>query len=65
MKVKVVDLSKTLKPYSNEWIILDPNTMKVFAAGKKADEVLDQARKRGIINPILTRAPQNYGAYIL
>lgn len=65
MKSKVVDLSKTLKPYSNKWIALNPDTMKVVVAGKNADKVLDKARKQGINNPVLTRAPQNYGTYIL
>lgn len=65
MKTKVVDLSKTLKPYSNKWIVLDPSTMKVVVAGKDANKILDIARKKGIDHPVLTRAPQNYGTYIL
>ena len=65
MKVNTFDLSKTLKKYSSEWIVLDPGTMKVVITGKKADKILDKARKLGISNPVLTRAPQHYGTYIL
>jgi len=65
MKVKTFDLSKTLKGYSNKWIALDPVTMKVVVAGKDVSKVIDRARKQGISKPVLTRAPENYGTYIL
>lgn len=65
MKVKTIDLSKKLKNYSNEWLALEPETMKVVAVGKLPKSVLDNARKKGVGHPILTRAPQNYGTYIL
>lgn len=65
MKLKTVDLSKTLKPYSNEWVVLDSKTMKVVAAEKDANKALEIARKKGINHPVLTRAPQEYGTYIL
>ena len=65
MNTKVIDLSKTLKPYSNSWIVLDSETMKVVAAEKDANKALEIAKKRGINNPVLTRVPQHYGTYIL
>ena len=65
MKTKIIDLSKTLKPYSNEWIALDPKTMEVVAVGKLPKSVLNKAKNKGINSPVLTHAPQNYGTYIL
>ena len=65
MKINRFDLSKTLRKYSSEWIALNPDTMKVVSAGKTAGKVLDKARRQGISNPVLTRAPQHYGTYIL
>ncbi len=65
MRVNLVDLSKTLKPYSNEWLVLDSKTMKVVAAAKNANKALEVAKKKGIAHPVLTRAPQNYGTFIL
>jgi len=65
MKVKTIDFSKSLKKYSNEWLALEPTNMKVVAVGKLPKNVLESARKKGVDNPILTRAPQNYGTYIL
>ncbi|PIR80175.1 MAG: hypothetical protein COU25_01405 [Candidatus Levybacteria bacterium CG10_big_fil_rev_8_21_14_0_10_35_13] len=65
MKVNAYDLSKTLKKYSNEWIALDPNKMKVISVGKLPKNVLEESRKKGILHPVITRAPKDYGAYIL
>ena len=65
MKLNVVDLSKKLKKYSNEWLALDPISMEVIAVGKLPKQVLDTARNKGVSHPVLTRAPQDYGTYIL
>lgn len=65
MKVKIEDLSKTLKAYSSIWIALEPYTMRVTATGKNPKIVLDKAKKRGVKHPVLTRAPKDYGTYIL
>lgn len=64
MKVKIYDQSD-LGKYSNKWLALDPSSMKVVVSGNQAGNVLDKARKEGIEHPVLTRAPKNYGAYIL
>ncbi|MBI4089261.1 MAG: hypothetical protein HY424_00980 [Candidatus Levybacteria bacterium] len=65
MKIKTYDLSKTLKKYSNEWIALKPEGGKVVAVGKSPKQVLDQSKKKGVDHPVLTRAPKDYGTYIL
>lgn len=65
MKTKPRDLSDVLKKYSNKWLALDENTKKVVASGKSPKEVLDDARKKGVEHPVLTKAPKDYGTYIL
>ncbi len=65
MKVKAPDLSKILKKYSSEWLALEPTTLRVVAVGEKPKIVLDDAKKKGIKHPVLTRAPKDYGTYIL
>lgn len=65
MKVQNVDLSKTLKRYSNVWLALDPKSMKVVSLSKEPKTALDQAYKKGVDSPILTRVPKDYGTYIL
>jgi len=44
---------------------LSPNDLKIVASGKNFNNVMDKAIEKGISNPIVTRAPKNYGAYIL
>lgn len=66
MKVKTNnDLSKILKGHSNEWVALDPISMKVVATAKGNEDVLKKARNMGTNHPVLTRVPSHYGAYIL
>lgn len=65
MKVKVQDLSKTLKNYSNKWVALKQDSLQVVGVGNKVEDVIKQAKSKGAENPILTRAPKDYGTYIL
>jgi len=65
MKAKINDLSSKLQNYSDEWVVISPDNMKVVASGKNFNAVMDKAIEKGISNPIVTRAPKNYGAYIL
>ena len=65
MKVKTLDLSKSLKGYSSKWIALKPQTTKVIAVGNSLKTVINKARNSGEDSPVLTRVPKNYGAYIL
>lgn len=65
MKIQTVDLSKILRDYSNVWLALNPSSMKVVATGKEPKTALEKARKKGIDDPILTKAPRDYGTYIL
>jgi len=65
MKVKSQDLSKSLKGYSNKWIALKPKTAKVVAVSNSLKSVIKEAREKGVDRPVLTRAPKNYGTYIL
>jgi hypothetical protein len=65
VKTKIHDLSKKIQDYSDEWVVLSPGSMKVVASGKDMNEAVDKATKEGISHPVITRAPKNYGAYIL
>lgn len=64
MNIKSFDQSG-LGKYSNKWLALDPVSMKVMVSGRKVEDVLNKARKEGVRQPVLTRAPKSYGAYIL
>ena len=60
-----IDLSKILKPYSDEWVALSGNETKVIASGKTVKEVLKKAKEKGENSPIITKVPTEYGNYVL
>jgi len=63
--IKAKDLSKILSPYSNEWVALSEDEEKVVSHGKTVKEVIETAKKRGVKSPIVTKAPTEYGNYVL
>lgn len=63
--IKTIDLSKTLKNHSNEWVALSSNQKKVLGHGKHPRDAYNQALTKGEKNPILLRAPKDFGTYIL
>lgn len=65
MKAKINDLSTKLQDHSDEWVVLSEDSSKVVAFGKDFNKVMNSAKREGVKHPIITRAPKNYGAYIL
>lgn len=63
--IKTVDLSETLRHYSNEWLALSHDQKKVLGRGKTPKLAFNQAKTNGEKSPILLRAPKNFGTYIL
>ena len=59
------NLTQLLKGYSDEWVALNEDQTKVVGHGKSLKEALLRAKKKGHNDPILTRVPRHYGAYIL
>lgn len=55
-----------LKRYHNQWVAVDQNDEnKVVGVGKTLSQALNKAEKKGVKNPVLTKVPENYGAFIL
>jgi len=63
--IKIKDLSKILKPYSNQWVALSENEEKVVSYGKTVKEVIKKAEEKGVKSPIVTKVPAEYGSYVL
>ena len=63
--VENTDLREVLKGYSNKWIALSADSSKVVGAADNPKEALRQARINKEQSPILTKAPQTSGAFIL
>lgn len=64
-KQKTKDLSKILRPYSDEWVALSKDETKVVGSGKNLKQALEQAEKNGEEKPIITKVPKEYGSYVL
>lgn len=65
MKARISDLSTKLQKHSDEWVVLSEDSSRVVASGKDFNKVMDRAKEAGVKHPVVTRAPKNYGAYIL
>ena len=59
------DLREVLKGYSNKWIALSADSSKVVGVADNPKKALEQAHTNKEKNPILTRAPESSGAFIL
>ncbi len=63
--VENTDLRKVLKGYSNKWLALSGDSSKVVGVADNPKEALEQAHANKEQSPILTKAPQRPGAFIL
>lgn len=63
--LKEKNLSKILKPYSDEWVALSHDERKVLSSGKDLSQVIAEANKLGENRPIVTKVPKDYGNYVL
>lgn len=63
-QIKTIDLSKILKNYSNEWVALSYDQKKVVGRGEHPRQAHEQAVLKGEKDPVLVRAPKDFGTYI-
>ena len=63
--LEVEDLSKILKPYSNEWVALSKERDRVVSNGKNLEKVVKEAKDKGEKHPVVTKVPKDYGNYVL
>ncbi len=56
-----------LKKYHSRWVAIDQKEDEniVVGIGDTLEEALKQSQEKGVKNPMVTRAPANYGAFIL
>jgi hypothetical protein len=63
MKVNT-DLSEILRPYSNVWVALNKEETKVVGSGATPEDAVKEARKNGEDDPVLMRAPEEWGSFV-
>jgi len=55
-----------LGKYHNQWIaIKQGEENEVVGTGKTLEEALENSKKKGVKNPVLTKTPTDYGTLIL
>lgn len=65
MTLSVTDWKLLSKKYPNLWVALDQKSGKVVGANKSAKIAYEQAQKRGVAVPLITRIPKEYGFYVV
>ncbi len=60
----MIDLSKIIAAYTNKWIALTPDNMKLIASGKTLTQVLNISRKKGIDNPSVMKVPKIENSFV-
>ena len=58
-----IDWTKIYKEYKGLWVAIKDDQITVIASGKSLVEALDNSKKKGYTNPILTRMPDELVAF--
>lgn len=59
-----IDWTKIYKNYKGLWIALLDDEQTVVGSGKTLKDALQEARRKGHKDPILTRMPEELTAYV-
>ena len=59
-----VDFSELAKLYAGRWVALNPDTYAVVTVGESAEEVLNEANRKGLDDPVITHVVENYAAFV-
>lgn len=60
-----INMKKIAKKYAGLWVAIDREKSKPIASGVTLKEAVNEARKHGQSNPILTKVPSENLGYIL
>ena len=63
--MKAIDMTPIIKKYPGYFVALSYDRKKVFGKGHSPMEALEEARKKGIKEPILTKIPEDNRSYLL
>lgn len=59
-----IDWTKIYKKYKGLWVALADDEITVLGHGKTLKEALDNAKKNGHTDPIMTRMPESLFTYV-
>lgn len=61
----VSDMTPIIRKYPGYFVALSDDRRKVLGKGHTLKEALEQARQRGVKNPLLTKIPYENRSYLL
>ena len=62
---EIRDLSIKLGEYRDRWVVFSNKTSKVISSGDSPKEAIENARKEGETDPVVTKVPKEYGNFVL
>lgn len=63
--MKALDMTPIIKKYSGYFVALSYDREKVLGKGHTPEEALEEAKKNGFNNPMLTKIPNENRNYLL
>ena len=61
----MVKNNSELSKYADQWVALSSETHEIIAYAPTPKRALEEARKKGELDPILTRVPKRFDSYVL
>lgn len=62
--MKPIDMTRIYSDYKGKWVALTPDRKTVIASGQTLKKILEDAKKKGFKQPIVTRIPPSVLPYI-
>lgn len=59
-----INWTNIYKKYKGLWVALKEDEKTVIGSGKSAKEAFAEAKRKGYLNPILTRMPDKLTTYV-
>ena len=63
--MKAIDMTPIIKKYRGYFVALSHDRKKVYGKGHTAEEAINEAKEKGIKEPIITKVPVENRNYLL
>ena len=63
--MKAIDMTPIIRKYRGYFVALSHNRKKVYGKGHTAEEAINEAKEKGIKEPIITKVPVENRNYLL
>ena len=63
--MKAIDMTSIIKRYPGHFVALSYDRKKVLGKGHSPEEALEEAKRKGFKDPVLTKIPEENRSYLL